>query len=106
MTAYWKARSQPDLAAAYLFYEPRFRAAYPSNEFVSKFQRLTRFRPAFQRIERILVGPDRRTAVVHVRVQSRPDILEGQELSSVSEEKWLLIDREWYRTGESLVPSF
>ena len=97
VTAYWNARSRPDLAAAYPFYEPSFRAAYPLNEFLSEFQRLTRFRPVFEEIERIRVEPDGRTAVVHLRVRSRPDLLEGQELSSVSEEKWLLIDREWYQ---------
>lgn len=105
VTKYWQARMQSNLIAAYPFYEPEFRAAYPVEQFVSSFQRLLRFRPQFQGIEGLRFEPDGRSAIVRVKLQTRPDALNGQVLDSVSEETWLLIDGVWYRQRESVMPS-
>ena len=106
VTSYWRARSRSNLLAAYPFYTPEFRKKYPQDQFLETFQRLLRFRPKFQDIERVLLEPDGRTARVSVRISTHPDALMGQELISIIDEVWRLIGGVWYRDGEALLPSF
>ena len=106
VTAYWGARSRSNLLAAYPYYEPSFRARYSSEQFLETFQRLLRFRPRFQALERVHFEPDRRSARVAVRLRTRPEVLLGEELVSVSEETWRLVGGTWYREGDSLLPTF
>lgn len=106
VTAYWRARSRSNLLAAYPFYTPEFRKKYSQDQFLETFQRLLRFRPKFQAIERVLLEPDGRTARASVRLSTHPDALMGEELVSIVDEGWRLIGGVWYRDGEALLPSF
>lgn len=104
--AYWGARSRSNLLAAYPFYELSFRAKYSPEQFLESFHRLNRFHPKFQAIERIRFEPDGRTARVSVRLRTRPDVLMGKELDSITDETWRLIGTLWWREGEALLPTF
>jgi hypothetical protein len=104
--AYWGARSRSNLLAAYPFYAPSFRAKYSSEAFLETFQRLLRFRPRFRGIERIHFQSDGPTATVSVKLSSRPEALMGEELVTVTNETWRLIDRVWWKEGEPLLPEF
>ena len=104
--AYWGARSRLNLLAAYPYYAPSFRAKYSSEAFLGTFQRLLRFRPKFQGIERLHFEADGGTATVSVKLSTRPEALMGEELVTVTNETWLLVDRLWWKEGEALLPSF
>jgi hypothetical protein len=105
VTEYWQARTKLNLAASYAFYEPAFRKTYPQDQFLLTFRRLLRFAPQFQGIEAVELQPDGKSAKVKVKLRTTPDVLEGRELISVSEETWRLIDGTWWRQGESLLPN-
>jgi hypothetical protein len=104
--AYWGARSRSNLLAAYPYYAPSFRAKYSSDAFLETFQRLLRFRPKFRGIERLHFASGGRTATVSVKLSTRPEALMGEELVTVYNETWRLIDRVWWKDGEALLPSF
>jgi hypothetical protein len=106
VTAYWSARSRSNLLDAYPLYAPAFRAKYSADQFLDTFQRLLRFRPKFQGIERIDFEAGGRTARVAVRLRSRPDVLLGKDLDSITEETWILVDGLWCKDGEALLPTF
>ena len=106
VTAYWQVRSKSSLLGAYPFYEPSFRAKYSSEQFLETFQRLLRFRPKFQGIEHVRFTPDDRTAVVGVKLTTRPEVMMGKELTTVSDETWRLVDGKWWKQAEPLLPSF
>jgi hypothetical protein len=102
--AYWAARMKMNLAAAYTFYDPTFRAAYSEDKFLQNFQRLLRFRPEYQGIDRVSLTPSKTVAVVGVRLKTKPAELEGMELVSVSDEKWQKTGDTWFKQGEPLMP--
>jgi hypothetical protein len=100
---YWKARSTMNLGAVQPFYEPEFRAKYAPEAFARDFRRLNRFAPEFLGIEGVNV--DGKKAVVKVKLRTRPDVLQGQELISTVEEVWLNVDGNWFRQAEALLPN-
>jgi hypothetical protein len=106
VTAYWRARTKSDLLTAFTFYEPKFRSQYTPQEFLLKFQRLVRFKPVFVAIDRIRYEAGGSKAVAFIRLRTRPDVIPGQELESVTEETWMLLSGTWYRQAEPLLPSF
>ena len=85
------------------FYEPDFRAKYPPDVFARDFRRLNRFAPEFMGVEGVAV--DGKKAMVKVKLRTKPDVLQGQELVSVVEEVWLSVDGGWYRQAEPLLPN-
>jgi hypothetical protein len=100
---YWKARSTMNLQAIQPFYEPEFRAKYSPDAFARDFRRLNRFAPEFLGIES--VTSDGKKATVKVKLRTKPDVLQGQELISVVEEVWLNVDGGWFRQSEALLPN-
>jgi hypothetical protein len=100
---YWKARSTMNLLAVQPFYEPEFRSKYTPEAFARDFRRLNRFAPEFMGVEGVTV--DGKKATVKVKLRTKPDILQGQELISVVEEIWLNVDGGWFRQSESLLPN-
>lgn len=100
---YWKARSTMNLQSIQPFYEPEFRTKYSPDLFARDFRRLNRFAPEFQGIESVV--HDGKKATVKVKLRTKPDILQGQELVSVVEEVWLNVDGGWYRQSEALLPN-
>ena len=105
VTQYWEARSKSNLVAAYPFYEPAFRAEYSLELFLSNFQRLLRFRPQFQGIQRVEIDRAAGNAKVGVALRVRPELLNGEVVDSVNEETWLLIEGVWYRKAEAMLPA-
>ena len=100
---YWKARSTMNLLAVQPFYEPEFRSKYTPEAFARDFRRLNRFAPEFMGVEAVTV--DGKKATVKVKLRTKPDVLQGQELISVVEEVWLNVDGGWFRQSESLLPN-
>jgi hypothetical protein len=100
---YWKARSTMNLQAVQPFYEPEFRAKYSPDIFARDFRRLNRFAPEFMGVESVAL--DAKKATVKVKLRTKPDVLQGQELVSVVEEVWLNVDGGWFRQSESLLPN-
>lgn len=100
---YWKVRSTMNLQGVQPFYEPEFRSKYSPDAFARDFRRLNRFAPEFMGIEGVTI--DGKKATVKVKLRTKPDILQGQELISVVEEVWLNVDGGWYRQSESLLPN-
>ena len=100
---YWKARSTMNLQNVQPFYEPEFRTKYPPDAFARDFRRLNRFAPEFMGVEAVAV--DGKKATAKVKLRTKPDILQGQELITVVEEVWLNVDGGWFRQSESLLPN-
>jgi hypothetical protein len=100
---YWKVRAGMNLQQVQPFYEPDFRTKYAPEAFARDFRRLNRFAPEFLGVEGVAV--DGKKATVKVKLRTRPDVLQGQELISVVEEVWLNVDGGWFRQGEALLPS-
>jgi hypothetical protein len=100
---YWKARSTMNLQAVQPFYEPEFRTKYSPDAFARDFRRLNRFAPEFMGVEGVAI--DGKKATVKVKLRTKPDILQGQELVSVVEEVWLNVDGGWFRQSEALLPN-
>jgi len=105
VTRYWQARNDFNLVAAYPYYEPEFRTAYPLEQFLSNFQRLLRFRPQFLGIDRVVIDAEGRSARVGVRLRFKPADLNGEALDSVTEDAWLLIGDVWYHAREPMLPA-
>lgn len=105
--AYWTARKESDLGAAYAFYSPEFRAGKARPVFLRDFQRLIRFPPEKVRVEGVEFAEGRREAMVKVRLELTRNI-EGQEvpMSGVTEETWVLVDRNWWKKDEPLVINY
>jgi len=100
---YWKARSTMNLQNVQPYYEPDFRNKYSPDVFARDFRRLNRFAPEFMGVESVAI--DGKKATVKVKLRTRPDVLQGQELVSVVEEVWLDVDGGWYRQSEALLPN-
>jgi hypothetical protein len=100
---YWKVRSTMNLQNVQPFYEPEFRTKYSPDAFARDFRRLNRFAPEFMGIDGVVI--DGKKATVKVKLRTKPDILQGQELVSVVEEVWLSVDGGWYRQAEALLPN-
>ena len=100
---YWKARSTMNLQNVQPFYEPDFRTKYSPDAFARDFRRLNRFAPEFLGIESVVV--DGKKATAKVKLRTKPDVLQGQELISVVEEVWLNLDGGWFRQAEALLPN-
>lgn len=100
---YWKARGTMNLQSVQPFYEPEFRTKYSPDVFARDFRRLNRFAPEFMGVDSVVV--DGKKATVKVKLRTRPDVLQGQELISVVEEVWLNVDGGWFRQSEALLPN-
>jgi hypothetical protein len=100
---YWKVRSTMNLQNVQPFYEPDFRTKYPPDAFARDFRRLNRFAPEFLGVESVAL--DGKKATVKVKLRTKPDVLQGQELISVVEEVWLNLDGGWFRQAEALLPN-
>lgn len=100
---YWKARSTMNLQNVQPFYEPAFRSKYSPDVFARDFRRLNRFAPEFLGVESVAIAGN--TATAKVKLRTRPDVLQGQELISVVEEVWLNVDGGWFRQSEALLPN-
>lgn len=100
---YWKARSTMNLGSVQPFYEPDFRSKYAPDVFARDFRRLNRFAPEFLGVEGVAL--DGKKATVKVKLRTKPDVLQGQELISVVEEIWVNVDGGWYRQAEALLPN-
>lgn len=100
---YWKVRATMNLQNLQPFYEPAFRTKYAPDVFARDFRRLNRFAPEFMGVEG--VGIDGNKATVKVKLRTKPDVLQGQELISVVEEVWLNVDGGWFRQSEALLPN-
>jgi len=103
--AYWQARTNANLHAAYPYYEPAFRARYTADAFARNFRRLNRFAPEFQGIVSVTIDADHARAEVKVKLRTAPAVLDGRELISVTKEVWLLQDGTWWKEAEPLLPS-
>jgi hypothetical protein len=100
---YWKARATMNLQSVQPFYEPQFRTKYSPDVFARDFRRLNRFAPEFMGIDGVVMEAN--NATVKVKLRTRPDVLQGQELISVVEEVWLNLDGGWFRQSEALLPN-
>lgn len=100
---YWKTRSTMNLQNVQPFYEPDFRTKYPPDAFARDFRRLNRFAPEFLGIESVAL--EDKKATVKVKLRTKPDVLQGQELISVVEEVWLNLNGGWFRQAEALLPN-
>jgi hypothetical protein len=100
---YWKARGTMNLQSVQPFYEPEFRTKYSPDAFARDFRRLNRFAPEFMGVDGVLL--DGKKATVKVKLRTKPDVLQGQELISVVEEVWLNVDGGWFRQSEALLPN-
>lgn len=105
VSAYWKLRATTNLHACYPFYEASFRSKYTADQFATDFRRLNRFAPEFLGIEGASIDPSGARATLKVKLRTRPDVLQGQELVSTVEETWLLEDGSWNKAGELTFPN-
>lgn len=103
-TTYWQARSRQDLHASYPFYESSFRSTYEPEAFVRTFQRLNRFAPIFDGIDRIEVSPDGAQAKVFVKLRATSP-LDGSPMVTTTEDVWMLADGTWWRRAEAMAPA-
>lgn len=104
-SAYWKLRATTNLHACYPFYEASFRSKYTADQFATDFRRLNRFAPEFLGVEGASIDPTGAKATVKVKLRTRPDVLQGQELLSTVEETWLLEEGVWNKGGELTFPN-
>jgi hypothetical protein len=102
---YWKVRETTNLQNAYPFYEPDFRKKFTADTFARDFRRLNRFAPEFVGVDALTLDPSGTHAQVKVKLRTKPDVLGGQELISVTEESWVLADGEWWKAAEPMLPS-
>jgi hypothetical protein len=105
VTEYWKIRATSNLHACYPFYEASFRSKYTPDQFATDFRRLNRFAPEFLGIDGVILDPSGAKATVKVKLRTRPDVLQGQELISSVEETWLVEDGIWNKAGELTFPN-
>ena len=105
VSAYWKIRATMNLHACYPFYESSFRSKYTADQFATDFRRLNRFAPEFMGIDGASIDPSGANATVKVKLRTRPDVLQGQELLSSVEETWLLEEGVWNKAGELTFPN-
>lgn len=104
ISAYWKARMTMNLAACFPFYESAFRAKHTPESFARDFRRLNRFAPEFQGVEAVSFDAAGVRATVKVKLKTKVDALEGQELVAAVEEAWVLENGEWWKAAEPLLP--
>jgi hypothetical protein len=105
VTEYWKNRATSNLHACYPFYEASFRSKYTPDQFATDFRRLNRFAPEFLGIDGVTLEPSGAKATVKIKLRTRPDVLQGQELISAVEETWLVEDGIWNKAGELTFPN-
>lgn len=105
VAAYWKVRETTNLHAAYPFYEPAFREKYTADGFARDFRRLDRFAPQFVGVDTLAIDPSGARATVKIKLRTKPDVLGGQELVSVTEEAWVHVDGVWWKGAEPTLPS-
>jgi hypothetical protein len=105
VSAYWKNRAATNLHACYPFYESAFRNKYTADQFATDFRRLNRFAPEFLGIDAATIDASGSKATVKVKLRTRPDVLQGQELLSSSEETWVLESGVWNKAGELTFPN-
>ena len=105
VTEYWKNRATSNLHACYPFYEASFRTKYTADQFATDFRRLNRFAPEFLGIDGVTLDPSGAKATVKIKLRTRPDVLQGQELISSVDENWLVEDGVWNKAGELTFPN-
>lgn len=104
--AYWSARRESDLAAAYELYSPDFRKKYTRGQFLASFQRLLKFPPLRFEVTEVSIADSGTAARVKVTLVTRHDLgPEALEIQSIADEEWVLEDSKWWKRDESIVPS-
>jgi hypothetical protein len=103
-TTYWQARTRQDLYGAYPFYEVGFRSTYQPEIFVKTFQRLNRFGPVFDGIDRIEVDAGGTRAKVFVKLRATSPV-DQAALTTTVEDVWILVDGAWWRQAEAMTPT-
>lgn len=101
---YWQARTRQDLYASHAFYEAGFRSTYEPEAFVKAFQRLNRFGPIFDGIDRIELSLDGARAKVYVQLRATSPF-DGAPLVTTTEDVWILADGTWWRKAEAMAPT-
>jgi len=97
----WEALIRRDLAAAYLFEAPVFRAAYSLEQYQRKFGKGLIWEGAV--VDQVLLeGDEAATVYVNVQYQQAEMIAgEARSFSSLVTEKWIRADDQWWHVPSS-----
>jgi hypothetical protein len=101
---YWKQRMTQNLASILPFYEKSFRSSQTPEVFAAEFRRLNRFAPEFLGIDGVRFDTPAK-ANLHVKLRTRPAVLDGAEIVTSTAETWVLEDGQWYKAAESTLPA-
>jgi hypothetical protein len=104
VTEYWKLRMSQDLSTVLPFYEKSFRTSQSPERFAADFRRLKRFEPEFLGIDSVRFETAAK-ATLHVKLRTKPSVLDGAELVTSTAETWVLEDGQWYKAAESMLPA-
>jgi hypothetical protein len=104
VTEYWKMRMTQDLSTVLPFYEKSFRSSQSPERFAADFRRLKRFEPEFLGIDGVRFETAAK-ATLHIKLRTKPSVLDGAELVTSTAETWVLEDGEWYKAAESMLPA-
>jgi hypothetical protein len=104
VTEYWKLRMSQDLSTILPFYEKSFRTSQSPERFAADFRRLKRFEPEFLGIDSVRFETAAK-ATLHVKLRTKPSVLDGAELVTSTAETWVLEDGQWYKAAESMLPA-
>jgi hypothetical protein len=101
---YWKQRMTLDLPSILPYYESSFRSSLTPEKFAVNFRRLNRFAPQFLGIDSVRFDTPTK-ATLKVKLRTKPQVLDGAELVTSTDETWVLEDGQWYKAAESMLPN-
>jgi hypothetical protein len=101
---YWKQRMTQNLASILPFYEKSFRNSLTPEKFAVDFRRLNRFAPQFLGIDSVRFDTPAK-ATLKVKLSTKPTVLDGAELVTVTDETWVLEDGQWFKAAEAMMPN-
>jgi hypothetical protein len=101
---YWKQRMTLDLPSILPYYESSFRSSLTPEKFGVNFRRLNRFAPQFLGIDSVRFDTPTK-ATLKVKLRTKPQVLDGAELVTSTDETWVLEDGQWYKAAESMLPN-
>ena len=104
VTEYWKQRMTLNLPSILPYYESSFRSAQTPEKFAVDFRRLNRFAPQFLGIDRVRFDSPTK-ATLTVKLRTKPQVLDGAELVTSTDEIWVLEDGQWYKAAEAMLPN-
>ncbi len=104
VTEYWKQRMTLNLPSILPYYESSFRSALTPEKFSVDFRRLNRFAPQFLGIDRVRFDSPTK-ATLSVKLRTKPQVLDGAELVTSTDETWVLEDGQWYKAAEAMLPN-